>query len=155
VIGLPAVTLGLIALDQHASGALLRNRTNASTDPMLVCSQPQGHWACFCWMVWPETIPMPAKPACWEPSLWPTASLCTSCGSMVAGSGSASRGRDQASRPVCRGNGTNAGSDRFISSLWSEELGLARRRSALGVSYILPWGVKFWTGGKLLCDYCW
>ena len=32
VIGLPAMTLGLIAIDKHASGALPRNRTNASTD---------------------------------------------------------------------------------------------------------------------------
>jgi len=32
VIGLPAVTLGLIAIDKHASGALPRNGTSASTD---------------------------------------------------------------------------------------------------------------------------
>jgi membrane-associated phospholipid phosphatase len=32
VIGLPAVTLGLIAIDKHASGALSRNGTSASTD---------------------------------------------------------------------------------------------------------------------------
>jgi membrane-associated phospholipid phosphatase len=32
VIGLPAVTLGLIAIDKHASGALSRNGTNVSTD---------------------------------------------------------------------------------------------------------------------------
>jgi membrane-associated phospholipid phosphatase len=31
-IGLPAVTLGLIAIDKHASGALSRNNTNVSTD---------------------------------------------------------------------------------------------------------------------------
>jgi membrane-associated phospholipid phosphatase len=32
MIGLPAVTLGLIAIDKHASGALSRNGTNVSTD---------------------------------------------------------------------------------------------------------------------------
>ena len=32
VIGLPAVTFGLIAIDKHASGALSRNGTNVSTD---------------------------------------------------------------------------------------------------------------------------
>ena len=32
VIGLPAVTLGLIAIDKHASGALSRSGTSASTD---------------------------------------------------------------------------------------------------------------------------
>jgi membrane-associated phospholipid phosphatase len=32
VIGLPVVTLGLIAIDKHASGGLSRNGTNASTD---------------------------------------------------------------------------------------------------------------------------
>ncbi|MGA8618152.1 MAG: phosphatase PAP2 family protein [Candidatus Sulfotelmatobacter sp.] len=32
VIGLPAVTIGLIAIDKHASGALSRNGTSASTD---------------------------------------------------------------------------------------------------------------------------
>jgi membrane-associated phospholipid phosphatase len=32
VIGLPAVTLGLIAIDKYASGALSRNGTSASTD---------------------------------------------------------------------------------------------------------------------------
>lgn len=32
VIGLPAVTVGLIAIDKHASGALSRNGTSASTD---------------------------------------------------------------------------------------------------------------------------
>jgi len=32
VIGLPVVTLGLIAIDKHASGALSRNGINASTD---------------------------------------------------------------------------------------------------------------------------
>jgi membrane-associated phospholipid phosphatase len=32
VIGLPAVTLGLIAIDKHASGTLSRNGTSASTD---------------------------------------------------------------------------------------------------------------------------
>jgi len=32
LIGLPAVTLGLIAIDKHASGALSRNGTNSSTD---------------------------------------------------------------------------------------------------------------------------
>jgi len=32
VIGLPAVTLGLIAIDKHASGALSRSGTRASTD---------------------------------------------------------------------------------------------------------------------------
>ena len=31
-IGLPAVTLGLIAIDKHASGALSRNNTSISTD---------------------------------------------------------------------------------------------------------------------------
>jgi len=31
-IGLPVVTLGLIAIDKHASGALSRNGTNVSTD---------------------------------------------------------------------------------------------------------------------------
>ncbi len=31
-IGLPAVTLGLIAIDKHASGALSRNNTSVSTD---------------------------------------------------------------------------------------------------------------------------
>ena len=32
VIGLPAVTAGLIAIDKHASGALSRNASSASTD---------------------------------------------------------------------------------------------------------------------------
>jgi membrane-associated phospholipid phosphatase len=32
VIGLPAVTVGLIAIDKHASGALSRNHTSVSTD---------------------------------------------------------------------------------------------------------------------------
>jgi membrane-associated phospholipid phosphatase len=32
VIGLPAVTIGLIAIDKHVSGALSRNSINASTD---------------------------------------------------------------------------------------------------------------------------
>lgn len=32
VVGLPAVTLGLIAIDKHASGALSRNGTSASSD---------------------------------------------------------------------------------------------------------------------------
>ena len=104
MIGLLAVTLGLIAIDKHASGVLPSTvQMPAPTFPMMVCSRPQGHWACFSWMVWPETISLPAKPACWEPSLWPTAAFSTSCGSVVAESGSASGGRDQASRPVCRG----------------------------------------------------
>ena len=77
VIGLPAVTLGLIAIDKHASGPLSRNGTSASTDISdvgLFATAGSG------WGVaprWRNTRQfMPSKPECWGPRPWPTAGWC-------------------------------------------------------------------------------
>jgi len=77
VIGLPAVTLGLIAIDKHASGALSKSGTSASADISDVgLFATAGAVGCYSWMEKHEAILMPSKLECWEPRLWPTAAWC-------------------------------------------------------------------------------
>ena len=80
VIGLPAVTLGLIAIDKHASGALPRNGTSASTDISNIgLFTTAGTLGVLLLDSVARDNPMLAKPTCWEPSPWPTLTFCMSC----------------------------------------------------------------------------
>ena len=144
MIGLPAVTLGLIAIDKHASGALPRNRTIAPTFPMLVCSQPQGR----------------VSPGWWGPRQSP----CRETGVLGAVSverPSVRRGAawllkvapplvvdtkhlDQFVEVMERRLGLIHSSAAFGQRNW----GWLEGRSALGVSYILPWGCKVLDQGE-------
>ena len=80
VIGLPAVTLGLIAIDKHASDAPSRNWTNASADISHVgLFTTAGTLGVFLLDSVARDNPMLAKPTCWEPSPRPTLTFCMSC----------------------------------------------------------------------------
>jgi hypothetical protein len=71
VIGLPAVTLGLIAIDKHASGALSRNGSSASIDIFdMGLFGTAGAVGSYFWMEKPGAILMLSKLESWEPKLW-------------------------------------------------------------------------------------